>query len=92
MAFGTPQKPLADPAQAPMSPLAKKVPAAKRTGNTAVDMDTQLRRQSFIELINLSEAYPHHLDSVVRFFADRVRKEHAANGIDGEVFDEACTV
>lgn len=53
MAVGTPQKAIMDPAQAPMSPLEKKVPVPKRAGNTAADMDAQLRRPSLVGLITL---------------------------------------
>lgn len=84
----TPKKSL-DPARVPMCALAKKVTPVKKTGNTASDMDAQLKRQSMVELLNVADAFPDHIDAVVRYFTERVRKEQQAGGVDGERFDEA---
>lgn len=71
-----------------MCALAKKVSPAKKSGNTAADTDAQLKRQSMVELLNLADTFPDHIDAVVRYVADRVRKAQQAGGGDGERFDE----
>ena len=83
------QRGVADPAAVPVSSLAKKVPQPKKTGNVATDVELALRRQSFVNLISLGEAYPDHCMPVLTFFQDRVRKSYAAVGDEEEFFAKA---
>lgn len=92
MGFGPASaQPPTNPDKMEPSPLVKKLPMVRRSGNTASDMEAQLERDALIDLLNLAHNYPTEVDHMARYFRDRVKKlYHQAN--QKESFDAISTI